>query len=224
MKKKKLSDSTLSEIYSKKDKLVENILAWGRNNYRDFPWRSSRTPYSVLACEILLRRTTAQAVNNIFDSFLETYPDIQSLHKADISQLEEFLSKIGYQKQRSIIFKDIAWYLIDNHKGKVPSTQDELLAIPQVGHYITNSVLTFGFGEPTSIVDTNVERILKRVFTELKVLKTLRLIREVADILAPESSNQQYNYALLDLGGLICKHKNPYCERCPITAICESGV
>jgi len=222
--KKRLSDSTISDIVSKKDSLVENVLAWGRNNYRDFPWRSSRTPYSVLVCEILLRRTTAQSVNNMYDSFMEMFPDVHSLHVADVSQLEEIISKIGYHKQRSIIFKNIAQYLIENHMGNVPSTQEELLAIPQVGHYITNSVLTFGYNVPTSIVDTNVERILKRVFAELKVLKTLRLIREVADILAPESSNQQYNYALLDLGGLICKHKNPYCERCPITAICEGGV
>ncbi len=219
--KKELPPSLIKKIEKRKEPFQDNLIEWGGKNYRDFNWRNNRTPYNVLVSEVLLRRTTAQAVDNIYEEFLRKYPDLLSLQNSKDEELECLLSRIGYHKRRTTIFKTIASYILEYYNGEIPYNQSELLDIPQVGHYITNCVLTFGYGVPTSIVDTNVERIFKRVFSELGELRTLRIIREVADLLAPENNNQEYNYALLDLGGLLCKPRNPYCVSCDLKSVCD---
>ena len=219
--KKELPPSIFKKNDNRKHDFQNNLLEWYVTNQRDFPWRKNRTPYSVLVCEILLRRTTAQAVSNLYESFLQQYPNIFSLQQSDETELKYFLSKIGYHNERAKIFKTISTHVIEEYQGEIPDDRIVLLSIPHIGHYIANCILTFAYSQPTSIVDTNVEKILKRYFSELLEINTLRLIRETAALLAPLTNNQNYNYALLDLGGTICKSKSPNCDKCPINYNCD---
>lgn len=216
-----IPDGVSSKINNKRKIIRDRLLIWSENNFRDFPWRKNRTPYSVFICEVLLRRTTAQAVNNIFERFMNKYPSFSIISEAETSEIEGLLLDIGYHKKRSRILKTIAEVIEEKHQGRIPCSIDELRNIPQVGHYIANCVMTFGYGVPTSIVDTNVERILRRLFYEdLEDIKSLKIFRKIAEQMAPLEKNQEYNYALLDLGGLVCKSKNPKCDKCPLTDVC----
>lgn len=207
----------------KKKEIINTCLShWGKEHYRLFPWRDNRTPYSILIAEVLLKRTTASAVKNVFTEFMLTYPNVSILAKADCWALETNLRKLGYHKVRARILTEMAIFIIEKHNGEIPNCKEELLAIPHVGNYTANAILSFSFGEKSAIVDTNVERILRRVFLNHTPKGTsLKPFQEIADTLAPKQGTDFHNYALLDLGGLICTSGLPRCNLCPINIVCD---
>ena len=171
--------------------------------------------------EVLLRRTTASAVLRIYEAFLNSYPTIGDLANADEKKLETFLSTIGYQKQRAKILKSIATFIVREYWGKVPRSTENLLRIPHVGPYIAGAILSFGYDAPAAIVDSNVERIMKRVFSNHLPNKTsLQVVQYLADALVPKRGHMIYNLGLLDLGALVCRYDSPRCQQCPIKTIC----
>ncbi len=217
-----LEDDLLRDIRSKRKKIHSNLIEWGIEHYRFFPWHENRTPYSVLISEVLLKRTTASAVRNLFSDFMSMYPNINVLAKADCKVLEKTLSKLGYHKVRAKILVELANFIVYKHKGDVPKQKEELLEIPHVGNYTANAILSFSFGKKAAIVDTNVERILKRVFVKHAPKGTsLKPFQEMADRLVPKLEHECHNYALLDLGGTVCISGLPRCGLCPIREVCD---
>lgn len=218
-----LNTDLLTEINEKKSIIQDNLLQWFKLNKRNFEWRIHRTPYSVLISEILLKRTTATAAKAVYKDFLEKYPDVNRLSSADPADLEKLLLRIGYHRVRTKNLIELANFLIDRFQGIIPNSHEQLLEIPHVGNYTSNSVLTFGYGKPTAIVDSNVIRIIKRIFNNsLNKSITEKIIQKIADQLAPVSQNQDFNYALLDLGSLVCRYGLPKCELCPLSSSCDS--
>ena len=221
MKKQELETSLIRAIESKEAHIQKGIIKWGKTHYRHFQWRENRTPYSVLVSEILLKRTTASAVKNMYEEFMSLYPNIQELAKADEKELEKLLLKIGYHKRRAKIFIEMANYILNEYNGQIPKSKTKLLAIPFVGYYTANAILSLGYGIPSAMVDSNVERIIKRLFfTHLSKKAPLRLVQKIADMLCLEENHQNYNYALLDFGAAICRYGIPKCKVCPISKFC----
>ena len=217
-----LKDAQVQEIKSRKTAINKLLINWGKKSYRHFPWRENRTAYSVLISEVLLKRTTASAVKNVYGDFMSLYPNINELINADCGKLEVFLSRLGYHKIRTKILIEMAKYIIEKYGGQIPKSKEELLDIPYVGNYTANAVLSFCYNVPVAIVDTNVERIIKRVFLKCLPNKiSFKLLQEVADTLSPKSNTSIYNYALLDFGGLVCKSGLPKCRVCPIKDVCD---
>jgi A/G-specific adenine glycosylase len=222
MSKIELEDSLIKAIECRRFAINQALLDWEAQHYRNFPWRGKRTPYSVLISEVLLKRTTASAATHVFEKFLSIYPNMEVLSLADKKQLEELLSRIGYHKRRAKILVEIAKHLLTEYGGQVPSSREELLAIPNIGNYTANAVQSFGYGIPTAIVDCNVERIIKRVFLKhLETRKSNSAVQKVASMLSPLENNQLHNYALLDLGAIVCKYGLPRCKSCPINNWCD---
>ena len=217
-----LDKALVEDIQFKKRAIQEELLKWCKEYYRYFPWRENRTPYSILVAEVLLKRTTASAVNGMYENFLKMYPDVKVLAKANFKELETTLSKLGYHKVRTRILIEMANYILENHKGKIPKNKDRLLKIPHVGNYTANSILSFAYNIPAAILDTNVERIFRRVFLRNAPITTsLKPFQEIADSIMPKRNNQIYNYALLDLGGTVCISGLPRCHLCPIKSVCD---
>jgi A/G-specific adenine glycosylase len=176
----------------------------------------------MLVSEILLKRTTASAVKNMYEEFMSLYPNIQELAKADEKKLEKLLLKIGYHKRRTKILIEIANYVLDKYNGQIPKSKEALLTIPYVGQYTANAILSLGYGIPSAMVDSNVERIIKRLFfTHLSKKAPLRLVQKIADTLCLKENHQNYNYALLDLGAIVCRYGIPKCKVCPINKFCD---
>lgn len=222
MKEIELDGSLIKDIRYRRIPIQEALLSWGVQHYRNFPWREKRTPYSVLISEVLLKRTTASAATHVYQRFVALYADIQTLSKADKKELITLLSRIGYHKRRAEILLEIANYIMTKHCGEIPKSREELLDIPHIGYYTSNAVLTFGYGNPAAIVDSNVERIIKRVFLKyFEKKKPQRIVQKIADSLSPLEDNQVYNYALLDLGALVCRYGTPRCKACPISSFCD---
>lgn len=219
--KSEIDGNLFKEVESKKYMIRENILRWGRENYRKFPWRENKTPYSVLVSEILLKRTTATAVLGVYGKFMGLYPDLKTLAKASKIDLEKLLLRVGYHKKRSLILIDVANHIIKKHRSKIPNSKTKLLEIPYIGDYTANAILSLGYGIPSAMVDANIERIIRRLFLKQPTGKSLRPVQKIADILAPEKENETYNFALLDFGALICKYGVPKCSICPIGEACQ---
>ncbi len=201
---------------------AERVLQWGDLNFSDFPWRLSRSPYEVLVAELLLKRTTATAAARAYEDFLVRFPSLQDVVSAPDEELVKTLSSVGLQNQRARSMKQLAGWLLSKHDGDIPSDLDGLLEVPGLGDYSATAILSFGYDVPAAVLDTNVERILLRVFgNTLPPHPSRSMLRGVAQNLLPKEEHREYNYGLLDLGRLICRYADPRCEICPLTSVCN---
>lgn len=211
-----IPDAVLKAIESQKYEFSDRLLAWWKQNRRDYPWRRPDvTPYEVLLAEVLLRRTTSTAASRSFLVLVNKYPDIYALAGANVSELESYLSCIGLQRQRSIALKEISLYICEHYNGQIPCDINLLLKVPHIGPYIGRAILSFSYGVPVGVVDSNVIRVIKRLFYALLPPKFgINLIQTIVDKLLPLNQHREFNWALLDFGAVICRYVRPRCIDC----------
>lgn len=206
----------------RKDGFVADLIIWERENFRPFPWRKNTTPYRVFISEILLKRTTSKAADRVFERFLELFPDIETLYKADISKIEEVLKPIGLYKQRANGLKEIAKVVVEDYNGKFPSEYTDLLKIPHIGPYTAGAIQSIGLGMPAPMVDSNVYRVITRAFGDLLPEKpSHKKITELIGELLPENEHKCFNWGLIDLGALVCTYRGCNRNLCPVTKVCN---
>jgi len=216
--------NVMREVIKRKKQFQSTVLDWARHNLRDFPWRKKRTPYSILVAEVILRRTTSKAALRVYEEFLKRWPNIKELSKADNQMLEELLKKIGYHKRRAKILVDIARFVEEEYSGKIPKNKEDLMRIPHVGHYITGAILSLGYDVPAPMVDSNVQRILSRVFRDHLPEKGLsRVLYKIAEALVPNEGHVLFNLGLIDLGALVCRYDRTICSACPLSNVCDTS-
>lgn len=209
----------------KQERFVKTILEWFNGNKRTFPWRGETDPYRILIVELLLRKTTAKQVSDIYDSFFKAFPSLQELAKVRKSEIAEAIRPLGLQNQRAESLHKIAITLAAS--GEIPKEEHELLALPGVGQYCADAVRCFAFGKEIPIVDRNVIRIIDRVFATLPPHMShlgeaaAKAVRDfIQESSLPQGSPRSFNLALLDFAAEICKAKNPQCSVCPLDDLC----
>jgi len=208
---------------SEKEFFVNGLLEWYKRNGRDFPWRKTPDPYCILISEILLQKTRAENVVAVFNRFIAKYPDAKRLAAASNSDLKNEIETLGLHSQRTTQLQELARVLVENYQGNVPDNKKELLELPGVGMYIANAVLCFAFGYDVPLLETNIGRIIERVFS-VKVTGEERKKPRVWEIIAlfiPVGKSREYNYSLIDFGALVCTARNPRHNLCPLTGICD---
>jgi A/G-specific adenine glycosylase len=204
------------------DNFANKVLEWGKANFRPFPWRFDRTPYKVFVAEFLLQKTDSEKVNYIFERILRKYPDLKALSEAGELELREYTGGLGlrYRSRRMI---DAAKAFMTGFGGIVPCDRQALLSARGIGNYMTNAILCFGFGAPAAIIDTNTARILMRYWDiqqRVSRCRDDRLLWTFAEGLVPGDFAADYNYALLDLGALVCHAQKANCSQCPLDIEC----
>jgi len=202
---------------SNNQKLVNFLLEWFKDNKRDFPWRKESDPYKILIAEKMLQQTTYGHVLRVYYNFLETYPNIFALSNAKVDEVENIIRPLGFHRQRSKQFVDIAKTIVKHYEGKVPYDHDILLNLKGVGEYIANAVLCFAYKKDVPIIDINVRRVLLRV---LNWNLTDKVLYEKLNSIIPMGSYQDFNLAIIDFSTLICSRK-PKCKKCQLTNICH---
>jgi A/G-specific adenine glycosylase len=204
----------------------ENLIAWGRDNLREFPWRFTSDPYYILMAEVMLHRTNALQVLPVYERFLKLYPDLAALSRATEEDLYEVLYSLGLRWRVKLIY-EMAIELMDRFDGRIPSEKEDLLSLPGVSDYIASAVCCFAWKQPQAIIDTNTVRIIARVFG-LTIKDSLRRNRRFKDLLNALVEPLQpgaYNYSLLDLANRICfKVQEPNCLDCPVSNHCQYGI
>lgn len=197
---------------------------WFDSNGRDFPWREGgRSPYEILVAEILLQKTRANRVEEIYLDFLERLPSIKSINSSSRRKIKKILSPLGLQERRSRLLKRISRKIIAKYDGKIPSDKKKLEELPGVGPYISKATLCFAFGKKVPVLDANVARILGRCFSlDYKGdLRRKEKLKRLSRTLLSDENPQDYNYALLDLGALVCTSGNMKCGECPLANHCD---
>ena len=199
------------------------LLSWAATHIRDYPWRKRLDdPYAVLVAELLLKRTTAAAVSRVYEEFLRRFPNLDALSESSEKKLVAAFAQVGLQEQRARATRALATYLDGVEGGTIPKELGRLLAVPGLGEYSARAVQSFAFDIPIAVVDSNVERVLSRVFQDILLSKpTQRVLQELADSLLPEESHRDFNFALLDLGAMVCRYVDPRCGACPLGHLCD---
>lgn len=204
------------------------LLAWFRQHGRQFPWREPGrvTPWSIVLTEILLRKTGAAVVAQRLPAFLTAYPSPERLLAAGEDTLVADLAPFGLRYQRAVQLRLLAAALMARHGGAVPVTLEALLALPGIGRYAATATLVYGFGLPGAAVDTNIVRLLGRLFGIRSVMLEARKDRrfwELAARLASRRQSKAFNWAMLDLAALVCTPQSPACAACPLRRWCWTG-
>jgi A/G-specific adenine glycosylase len=175
----------------------------------------------VLLAEMCLHRTRADQVASIYKALIEVAGSPAAL-LANAPRVRELLATLGLRWRIDNVMA-VAEVLVERFGGEVPSSREQLLALPGVGDYVANAVLVFGFGRTATLMDTNTERIVARVSGHTPRAKPWQLRLELHERAGRVGADSEFNYALLDLGALVCKFSKPLCGTCPIRQHCKSS-
>lgn len=202
----------------------ERLLEWYHTARRRFSWRNGkRNAYQTLIAEIMLRKTDAGKVASIYDAFIARYPTPELLAAADEGELRREIRLLGIA-DRARLLRLSAQQIVDLHGGEIPADLTGLMKLPGVGRYIANAVLCFAYKQDVALLDTNIIRILERVFS-IRSQKARprddRALWDLAARLIPKGRAVSYNRALLDLAASICTAAKPKCQDCPLQSICD---
>ena len=202
----------------------EKVTQWFDSNHRDYPWRNTRDPFRVLIAEMMLRRTRADQVKEVYDKLFAEYPDAKSMAEAPDSKLENILYSLGL-KWRTPAFSLVAREIKKRYECKVPETRRELTTLPGVGDYVAGAVLSIAFGKEEWMVDSNIVRVFRRYFgvkTSAEGRRDRHII-DMARMYVSGSNPRRANLAILDFAALVCIPSNPGCEECPLMEGCKTA-
>ncbi|HVL67378.1 MAG TPA: A/G-specific adenine glycosylase, partial [Vicinamibacterales bacterium] len=200
------------------------LLDWYRRNGRDLPWRRTSDPYHILVSEVMLQQTQVDRVLPKYAEWLEKYPSLHALAEAPVSEVAETWRPLGYNVRPRRLHA-IARESVTNYGGSLPSDEATLLSFKGIGEYTAGAVLSFAFGQRKAILDTNVARVLFRVFVGAGDPKSHAMKRHlwaVSRAVLPMRHVFDFNQALMDLGATVCTARKPKCAACPLRTDCVS--
>jgi A/G-specific adenine glycosylase len=199
------------------------VTAWYTANARDLPWRAGDvSPWGVLVSEIMLQQTPAARVVPAWLAWLDRWPKPAALAADSPGEAVRAWGRLGYPR-RALRLHESAAAIVERHRGDVPPSYEDLLALPGVGSYTAAAVAVFGFGQRHAVLDTNVRRVLARVFRgESDAATAAPVAAERADALSlvPIDSPAKHSVAVMELGALVCTARAPRCAACPLVASC----
>ncbi len=199
---------------------------WYRRHARDLPWRRTRDPYRILVSELMLQQTQVSRVMDFYARFLGRFPDLYSLAAAKPHRVREAWEGLGYYARARNLHK-LAREVTAEREGVIPSEPTQLRTLPGIGAYTAGAVASFAYEKRAALVDTNVARVLHRVFAPEVAPKSgpgLKRLWQIAEQLLPRTGKATWlhNQAMMELGALVCTARSPKCGACPVGAGCAS--
>ena len=202
------------------------LRAWFRANGRDLPWRRTRDPYHVLISELMLQQTQVARVLERYDGFLRQFPTLDSIARSRPARVMEAWSGLGYYARARNLHALAR--TVTAGAGVLPSDPVELERLPGIGAYTAGAVASFAYERRAPLVDTNVARVLRRVFAphlDPRSTQGQRTLWVIAETVLPRTGRATWvhNQAVMELGALICTARVARCDVCPVRAICRSA-
>ena len=199
----------------------EQLLAWHKLHRRTFPWRATGLePWHVLMAEMCLHRTRADQVAPVFEELLRLAPTPEAMIE-NADEALRVMRSLGLRWRADNLVR-VAETLVDLFDGEVPDDDLGLRMLPGVGDYAAQAVLCFGFGRRSVLLDTNTMRIVSRLNAR-DVNRRWQLRLDLYQLAGRAGPDAEFNYALLDLGALVCRASTPHCAVCPLQAGCATG-
>lgn len=197
------------------------VLEWGTKNLRDFPWRNTRDPYKIMIAEIMLHRTNADQVKAVYEKFIESFPDFESIVRAGSENIKTEMQSLGLFWRSDLLYR-LAEEVMEKHNGTLPLEKKNLMELPGVGHYIASAILCFGYNHPEPLLDTNTVRVIGRIFG-IKITDSSRRSKKfyeiMQDIVLCEEP-RRLSLSMIDFAALVCTAKDPKHDLCPVNKIC----
>lgn len=204
-------------------KVRRRLFRWSRVFGRDFWWRRQRDPFTTAVVEILLKQTRASSIEERALAFVARYPNPESLADAPLGQLTDDLLPFGFHRQRAAHLKALGQSLKTGEQV-LSADRDMLLALPGIGPYAASAIRCFVYGVREPVIDVNIVRIVERVFGvtyERGEGRRNPEIKRLASVLLQGPNPRKVNWALLDLGALVCRQTRPDCPACPLNEMCH---
>ncbi|HKZ04982.1 MAG TPA: A/G-specific adenine glycosylase [Methylomirabilota bacterium] len=201
------------------------LLGWYARHGRALPWRATSDPYHILVSEIMLQQTQVDRVIPKYHQFLARYPTLEALARAAPEDVRRTWYPLGYNI-RPVNLQGIARETIARYGGRLPEDAEALRGMRGIGRYTAGAILSFAFGRDAAIVDTNVRRVLGRVFLGARRLARLRgqkAMWDLSEALLPRGRAYDWNQALMDFGATWCTARAPRCAPCPMRRFCASA-
>ncbi|MCH8031369.1 MAG: A/G-specific adenine glycosylase [Bacteroidetes bacterium] len=193
------------------------------------PWREKgparkRDPYRVWIAEVMLQQTRVDQARPYFEHFVDAFPTVESLAKAELDAVLKCWEGLGYYSRARNLHR-AAKQIVEEFGGRIPHDETAIRSLPGIGPYTAAAVLSIAFDKPLAVLDGNVIRVLSRVLTvenDVRSSATKRALRAVADALLDTHRPGIFNEAVMELGATICTPKAPACERCPLRSECAA--
>jgi A/G-specific adenine glycosylase len=213
--------SRLAELELKR-RFQTRLLKWYRENGRDLPWRRTANPYRILVSEVMLQQTQVDRVIPKYHEFLEKYPTLNDLAAAEPEEVRKTWYPLGYNI-RPYRLHSIACEAVERYGGNIPKKHDDLMSLKGIGRYTAGAVQSFAFNKDAPILDTNVMRVLHRIFVGEGNPKTQKAkLWALAEETIPKGKGYDFNQALMDFGAMVCTARKPYCLLCPMREFCKA--
>ncbi len=202
------------------------ILSWYDKHARILPWRAApgqkADPYHVWLSEIMLQQTTVGAVIPYFTKFLDKWPNVQALARAERDEVMSEWAGLGYYARARNLHK-CAQVVAGELGGVFPQSEAALKDLPGIGDYTSAAIASIAFDKPATVVDGNIERVMARYFAVKDAVPGAKKILKVhAHSLSDRRKDRPGDYAqaLMDIGAGICTPRSPKCGLCPISKKC----
>jgi A/G-specific adenine glycosylase len=205
---------------------AHDVLTWYDRERRDLPWRSPpgqrADPYRVWLSEIMLQQTTVKAVIPFYLAFLARWPSVHDLANAPEADVLAAWAGLGYYTRARNLHR-CANVVVRELNGRFPEHESGLRALPGIGPYTAAAIAAIAFGQPSTPVDGNIERVIARLFgieTPLPAAKPE--LKRLAATLTPAVRAGDYAQAMMDLGATVCTPRRPSCLMCPLAGNCRA--
>lgn len=202
-----------------------SLLAWYTRQGRDLPWRRTTNPYHVLVAEFMLQQTQVDRVIPKYHAFLAEFPTLQALADAPAADVIRAWSGLGYNR-RAVNLQAVARQVVAEHGGVIPDDPARLMGLRGIGRYTAGAVACFGYRRDAAFLDTNIRRVLHRVYHGPEVPAPRAGERQLWALAAealPPGHGYAWNQALMDLGAMICTATRPLCPACPLVDLCRAA-
>ncbi len=200
------------------------LLTWYRRYGRDLPWRKTDDPYHILVSEIMLQQTQVDRVLPKYHEWLGKYPSMEVLAAAPEKDVTKTWYPLGYNIRPKRL-QSIARESVEKYGGQLPSDEETLLSFKGIGAYTAGAIRSFAFRERAAILDTNVARVLFRIFVAKGDPKSHAMKQHlwtISETVMPMRHVFDFNQALMDFGAMLCVARNPKCPVCPMAKSCRS--
>lgn len=200
------------------------LLNWFAVNRRDLPWRRSRNPYHILVSEIMLQQTQVDRVLPHFTRFLNRFPSVEALASAPTADVIKAWAGLGYNR-RAVNLQRTARFVVDDMGGAFPSDAAILCALPGIGPYTAGAIACFAFEQDVVFVDTNMRRVIHRLFVGVDLPRPTvsdRVLLDIAAEVLPAGRGWEWNQGLIEFGALHCTARRPACVVCPVQSACRA--
>ena len=200
------------------------LLGWYDRHGRDLPWRRTSDPYHILVSEVMLQQTQVDRVLPKYHEWLQKYPSLTALAAAPEEDVAATWRPLGYNIRPRRLHA-IARESVERYGGELPSDETTLRSFKGIGEYTAGAVLSFAFGRRAAILDTNVARVLFRVFVgrgNPKAHAMKKRLWGISRAVLPRRRVFDFNQALMDFGAMICVARNPRCLICPMKKSCRA--